>query len=64
MLDKVAELELKDSQVLSCKWVDRDGVTLEVYFSWSKKPKESDIVVERGGQKDKSEVTQSTKTTL
>ena len=36
--DKIAELKLegKEPQVLSCKWVDGQGVTLGVYFSWSK----------------------------
>jgi hypothetical protein len=47
---KLAELELeeKEPQVLSCKWVDGDEATLGVYFSWSKRPKpESNEVTER-----------------
>ena len=51
MLTKEKELETKEPQVISGCWVDKDGVTLAVYFSWSKVPKPEDE--EAGGEKGK-----------
>jgi len=34
-LEKVAQMEPRESQAVSGCWVDRDGVLLAVYFSWS-----------------------------
>jgi len=33
--NKLKEVEVKDPQVISGHWVDKNGVTLAVYFSWS-----------------------------
>jgi len=35
-LEKVAQMESLEPQILSGCWVDRDGIPLAVYFSWSK----------------------------
>ena len=59
MYEKLEKLELKEPQVLSCKWVDEEGVTLGVYFSWSKKPKEWKTADQREGQEG-SKATQNT----
>lgn len=44
VLDKLEEVKLKDPQIISGCWVDRDGITLAVYFSLSQDPKLEDEV--------------------
>jgi hypothetical protein len=45
---RLKELEAKEPQVISCHWVDRNGATLAVYFSWSKDEKDEEAG-KRGG---------------
>jgi len=34
-LEKVAQIEPREPQAVSGCWVDRDGILLAIYFSWS-----------------------------
>lgn len=56
---KLAQLELeeKEPQVLSCKWVDGNAITLGVYYSWSKNPKLEPKTADQRGDQEGSEET-------
>ena len=49
VLGRLKDLANKEPQIISCRWVDKNGVTLGVYFSWSKDKKSDDEAGKGGG---------------